>query len=35
MAINYAQKYSDVVAEAFRLQSKTADIAGGRYDFVR
>nr|DAG67845.1 MAG TPA: hypothetical protein [Caudoviricetes sp.]DAR33580.1 MAG TPA: hypothetical protein [Caudoviricetes sp.] len=26
MAINYAQKYSDVVAEAFRLQSKTADI---------
>lgn len=34
MAINYAQKYSDVVAEAFRLQSKTADIAGGRYDFI-
>lgn len=34
MAINYAQKYSDVVAEAFRLQSKTADIAGGKYDFI-
>ena len=34
MAINYAEKYSPIVAEAFKLQSKTADFVNGKYDFI-
>lgn len=34
MAINYAEKYSPIVADAFKLQSKTADFVNGKYDFI-